>query len=335
MSDDDDSRPAFLDERAPVPIDRPFTRAEVAAEGVTTRQLREWVVAGLLCSPLRGVYHAAQLPDGLALRAACLRLVAPDDAVVTDHTAGWFHGAAMILLPGDHLAVPPVSMFLPPGHRLRNDLADSGERTFLDTEVMEVEGLRVTTPIRTMCDLGRARNSDRAFAAMESMANLPSIDLREFVDVATGSRFRGYRWVRGLRGWAPHVRRGVQSQEESIVRKRWIGCPALPYPEPQVPIRGPHGWCYLDMGNEEIRYGAEYDGELWHGPEQAEHDRERREWFAEEEQWLVDVFRKPDVYGPLQNVQARLHAGVAEARRRRGSSAWRGQDRGPLGGATG
>ena len=328
MTPDQNARPVpFLDATAPIPVDRPFTRAEARAEGVGWRRLRGWVDDGRLLTPVHGVFHAAQLPDGLELRGACLRLVAPPEAVITDETAGWFHGAEMVLAPGDHLVVPRVSMVLPPGRRLRNGLAVGGERTFLDDEVVELEGMRLTSILRTACDLGRRRNSDRAFAGMEAMANLPGFELQEFLERALGKRFHGYRWVCGLRAWAPHVRRGVQSQEESVVRKRWIECPGLPYPEPQILIPGPHGPCKCDMGNEEIRYGVEYYGEQWHGPEQAEHDEERVAWFEREEGWVIDVFRRPNLYGPTQDVQARLHAGVARARRRYGERAWRGQAR--------
>ncbi len=310
-----------------MPIDRPFTRAMALRECVSDRQLLRWVHAGLLLNPMRGVYHASQLPDGLELRAACLRLVAPPDAVITDETAGWFHGAPMILAPNDHLVVPRVSMFLAPGNRLRNEFAASGERTFLDEEVIDLHGLRVTSKLRTACDLGRAPNSDRAFAGMDAMANLEEFDLAALLRAANSRRYRGYRRIIQLRAWAPHVRRGVQSPEESVLRKRWIECSSLPYPEPQVPVLGPYGRCYLDLGNQELRYGAEYDGEKWHGPDQEAHDLQRREWLDREEGWTIDVFRRRDVYGREQNVRERLIAGVISARKRTGSAAWQGQNR--------
>ena len=179
-----DPRAVLLDHSAPVPVDRPFHRTEAAAEGVSDRQLAAWCRAGLLSHPLRGVYHAAQLPAGLDLRLACLRLVVPEDAVVTDRTAGWLHGASMVLAPNDHLVVPRVSMFRPSGYRLRNALAASGERSFLADEVVELGGVRVTSPLRTTCDLGRLRHREPAFCAMEAMARTGAVDLAELVDVA-------------------------------------------------------------------------------------------------------------------------------------------------------
>src|SRR5690242_12630590 len=74
---------AFLDASAPVPVDVPFTRQQAVAEGVPDKLLARWLREGFLCSPLHGVYYASQLADDLDLRIACVRLVAPESAVVT------------------------------------------------------------------------------------------------------------------------------------------------------------------------------------------------------------------------------------------------------------
>ncbi|MFC4786580.1 type IV toxin-antitoxin system AbiEi family antitoxin domain-containing protein [Nocardioides sp. MAHUQ-72] len=314
---------------APVPVDRPFTRAQVVRDGVTDRQLAAWCSSGDLVNPLQGVYHASQLPDGLDLRIGCLKLVVPDDAVITDRTAGWLHGAPMILAPNDHLAVPPVSMFRPPGYRLRNELAASGERTFAAGEVVDLDGLRVTSKLRTTCDLGMMRGRDQAFAAMGAMMAVAGDEfgIAELVD--QGDRFRGYRRVRQFRQLAPMVDPRPQSPPEHILLLRWLDCPSLPVVTPQLQVVGPEGHFYLDLGVEGLGYGAEYDGDRWHGPEQQRHDRARRGWLAEHGEWLIDVFVDRHLFGSVQAVERRLYAGVAEAKRRLGRRAWRGQDRGP------
>ena len=319
----------FLDHTARVPVDRPFTRAEALHEGVTDRDLALWCGRGDLVPPIRGVYHAAQLPDGPELRIACLKLVVPDDAVITDRTAGWLHGASMVLAPNDHLVVPRVSMFRPPGYRLRNELAASGERTFAAGEVVDLDGLRVTSKLRTTCDLGMMRGRDQAFAAMGAMMRIArgEFDLEDLV--GQGTRFRGYRRVRQFRDLAPRVDPRPQSPCEHILLLRWTDCSTLPLPTPQLPVQGPEGLFYLDLGVEGLRYAAEYDGARWHGPEQQQHDRDRRVWLADHDAWWFDVFVDHHLFGPAQRVEARLHEGVAEAKRRMGRRAWSGQDRGP------
>lgn len=309
-----------------VPADRPFSREEMRGAGVTDRQLAGWTVSGYLVRPVRGVYHLASLSDGLELRIQCLRLVVPRDAVVTDRTAGWLHGASMVLAPGDHLVVPPVSMFRRPGYRLRNDMSASGERSFAQDEVVDLDGVRVTSRLRTACDLGMMRGRDSAFAAMGAMAAIADYSREELIE--EGSRFRGYRRVRQFRDLAPRVDPRPQSPPEHVLLLRWSDSSSLPQPTPQLPTAGPLGMYYLDLGVEHLRYAAEYDGVLWHGPERREHDRQRRAWLAETGAWIIDVLVDSDVFGPAQRVEAVLHQGIARSRRRMGSCAWYGQDRG-------
>ena len=89
-----------LDGRFPLPLDRPFTHGTAREAGLQNRDLGVLVTEGFLRRLVAGVYVADQVPDSLALRAQALRLVVPPDAVVTDRTAGWLHGAPMVLAPG-------------------------------------------------------------------------------------------------------------------------------------------------------------------------------------------------------------------------------------------
>jgi hypothetical protein len=308
-----------------VPTDRPFTYREARAEGLTDRHLAAALRAGHLVSPVRGVFHATHLEDGLELRIACLRLVVPDDAVITDRTAGWLHGAPMILAPNDHLRVPPVSIFRSPGYRLRNSATASGERTFGVGDVVEIDGLRVTSKLRTTCDLGRLLHRDQAMAAIDSMMHVADFGLD--VLVAQEQRFRGQRGVCQFRELAPLADPRSQSPGESILKLRWRDCKTLPVPTPQLCVQGPDGLCYLDLAVEGLRYAAEYDGARWHGPEQRAHDGRRRDWLAMNGDWMIDVFIDADLFGKRQNAQARLMKGIDRANRRLGSRGWHGQDR--------
>ncbi|MBD8869129.1 type IV toxin-antitoxin system AbiEi family antitoxin domain-containing protein [Nocardioides donggukensis] len=304
----------WLDPCASIPDDRPFTRAQARAEGVHGRQLLEWTRAGLLAHPIHGVYHARQLPDSLGLRLAVLRLVVPEDAVVTDRTAAWLLGAPMALAPGDHLVVPRVSMFRPPGYRLRNGLAASGERMLDDDEITEIDGIRVTTPLRTACDLGRLLHRDQAMAGLDQMLRVSRVGVETLV--AYSGRFRGRRGMRQLRCLAPLADPRAQSPGESILRLRWVDCSDLPRPTPQLAVPGPGGLVYfLDLGVEGLRYAAEYDGAEWHGPDRRAHDQERRRYLAEQEGYLIDVLRAENIHGPHQNAELVLRAGIARVRK--------------------
>ena len=141
----------------PFDRDRPFTYQEAVSAGVTRGRLRSLVEARLVRRLLAGVYVRQDARDGQLLRARALALVVPEEYVVTDESAGWLAGAPMILRPGAHLVVPPLTMFGADGERrLRNDLADSGRRTLQDRDIHVVHGVRATTPLRTALDLGRS-----------------------------------------------------------------------------------------------------------------------------------------------------------------------------------
>ena len=296
-----------------LPADRPFTSSEARALGVNYVDLRRFVEHGLLIHPIRGAYVPAVLPDDLELRVKVLKLVVPSDCVVTDRTAGWLWGANMILAPGDHLKVPRVSVFCPPGLRLRNGLTDSGERQFAPGDVMELDGLLVTSPLRTACDLGRLLHRDQALAALDSLTALGSFTLDQLLEATL--RFKGYRGVVQFRTLVLVVDPRAESPGESILRLRWLDA-GLPRPDCQVGVERPWGEPYaIDIGLPELRFGSEYDGEEFHGPERAEHDEQRREWLRTERGWMIEVASKRDVFGPTADIHASLRRGYDEALR--------------------
>jgi hypothetical protein len=224
---------------------------------VFSRGLTAWVHAGLLVNPVHGVFHAAQLGDSLELRIDCLRLVVPSDAVVTDRTAAWLRGAPMVLQPNAHLEVPPVDLFLLPGGRIRRGLARSGQRDLLASEIDEIAGLRVTSSMRTMCDLGMKLPRKQAFAAMCSMLKVCDFTLDDIRRQADG-RFKGHRWVRQLRTLIPLLDSRFESPGECILALIWHETPGLPAFEPQWQVRGPRGYFFLDLAVPDLRYAAEY-----------------------------------------------------------------------------
>ena len=245
----------FLTSSAPVPIDRPFTTSWARHHAVDPRRLRAWVRSGLLVAPIHGVLYAAQLTDSLQLRIDCLRLVVPADAVVTDRTAAWLHGAPMVLEPNAHLQVPRVDLFLLPGGRIRRGLARSGQRELLGGEIEEIAGIRVTTRLRTVCDLGMKLPRRHAFAAMcmlQKVADFSVDDIRQQADV----RFRGHRWVRQLRSLIPLCDPRFESPGECVLALTWHDTPGLPTFEPQFWVEGPDGFFRLDLAVPGLLYAA-------------------------------------------------------------------------------
>jgi hypothetical protein len=310
----------LLDDSFPLPLDRPFTLKHALEAGVTSKVLRRLHAQGYLRRMLKGVYVAAQATDDLILRAQALALVMPERAVVVDWTAVWLYTG--LLPPGEHLAVAPVTFFRHAGHgRLRNDLCQSGERTFLADDIHEVIGLRVTTPLRTTWDIGRFAHPDIAIGAMDALLRTGLVDRDEMLKGVR--RFNRQRWVTRLRMLAPLADGAAESPGESLLRLRWLMTPGMPAPVPQVPIYDDDGRVLfrLDLGDPETRYAAEFDGVEHHSrPSDRDHDRERRAWIEERRLWTIDVFRGPDLTTENNpRVELLLQEGVARARRRLGT----------------
>lgn len=303
----------------PIPTDRPFTRATAYREaGLTWRDLAWLVAHGFLNHPIKGVYVASAVPDSIELRLACLRLVAPPDAVLVDRHAGWVHGGDMLLHPNEHLNLSPLALFLPAGRgRLRNKLTDSGERSLSSADVMEIGGLRVTTPIRTAWDLGRHRWPDRSLSGVDQMLSTGTFSKDELL--AGLVRFRGQRWVTTLRVVAPLGDGRAASPPESVVRLRCIEA-HMPDPTPQLAVRaGGELLGYLDVGCADLRLGVEYDGDEWHStPDQLAHDRDRRRRMQQEAGFMVLALRKENLYGAKADADVLIRRALADARRRMG-----------------
>ncbi len=229
----------------------------------------------------------------------------PDTAVVTDRTAGWLHGA-QVLAPGEHVVLPPVTVFQQPGRtRIRARGTCGGERTLLPQDVEVVHGVRCTTPLRTALDLGRLTPRDHAIAALDSLLRLDGFTHGELLGQV--ERFRKQRGVVQLRELAPLTDARAESPGESVVRLRWLdaGLPVVPQPQLAVLDRGIERY-RLDLGVEELRFGVEYDGRDWHSSdEDRAHDRARRRWLRDHG-WVIVVLTKDEVFCPDRSLAARL-----------------------------
>jgi hypothetical protein len=301
----------LLDGRFPLPLERPFTLRAASAAGLTVHRLRTLERCGLIRRVVKGVYVAAQVADSLPLRAAAVRLVVPRTAVVTDWSACWFWTG--IDAAGSHEREPELTVFHRHPHtRLHNGLVRSGSRALRPADVVVVDGVTLTTPLRTAWDLGRLVHRDRAIGGMDALQRHQGFTVEELVDGIY--RFAGMRGVRQLRQLAPLVDGRAESPPESTLRLRWLDMPSLPRPTPQVSlVVGGREVYRIDLGVPELRYGCEYDGADYHLDTAA--DVRRRTDLLAQFGWRVDGVRRDDVFGPRRCVEAVLEEGVEQARR--------------------
>ncbi|GAB3085164.1 hypothetical protein [Nocardioides zeae] len=309
-----------LDGAFPLPLDQPFHRQQALAEGVPPGWLSALVRSGHLRRTLRGVYVAATVPDDIAARVASLRLVTPDDAVICDRHAGWLHGADMVLAPGEHLDVQPIRIFRHPGAiRVRRPEVQSGQRALLARDVTEIEGLLVTTKLRTALDLGRQRSAVVALSGVDAMLRA-GVDRGEMISEV--GRLVGERWVRTLRYVLPLSSSLSASPPESAVKLAWYETTGE-LPDLQIEVTGPHGRpAYLDLGSRALRFAVEYDGEDWHSsPRDAAWDGARRSHIARAHDYDIAVVTAVNVYGPERDIEGIIRSGLGRGRRRAAEAA--------------
>lgn len=303
----------LLGEDAPIPIDRPFTTSYAASAGVSPRLRRHLVEAGLLRPVLRGVLVATQVPDSVRLRVSAVRLVVPDHVVAVDRLAAWVHGVDALPRSAIH-EMPSLDVFSRAGSRMRRNTLRSGVRDLTARDVCVIDGLQVTSPLRTACDLGRLLWRYDALGAIDGFLRL-GVDRDELLREV--DRFKGFRGVVQLRGLVPLGDDGAESQPESALRLHWHEA-GLPWPETQIWVDdGDVPRFRIDLGHEAVRYGVEYFGEEWHDEEQREHDDTRIRWLEDDRGWVMDVFRKHHVYGQ-ELLALQLRQGFERARQQLG-----------------
>lgn len=308
------ARRALLGADAPLPIDRPFTCGQARDEGVGPKLLASLVSSGHLRRMLQGVYVASQVPDSLGLRARALRLVVPDHGVVVDRTACWVHVVDALPRRAAY-EMPPLEVYSRARSRTRRDGVSSGIRDLRTGDVEDIDGLRVTTKLRTACDVGRLVWRYDAIGALDGLVRA-GLSQDELLDAVP--RFKGFRGVLQLRTLVPIINPLAESMPEGALRLHWHEAD-LPWPECQIWVHDDDGRPVfrIDLGHREVRYGAEYYGADFHDDE-SEEDEARLAWL-EGRTWIMDVFKKGQVYGMDPHPGDTLSDGFHRARATLGS----------------
>ena len=296
----------------------PFSAAEAERRGVSRWRLRELISNAEVRQVHREVYVRADQEDDLCLRAAALALVAPDHVVMVDRTAAWLWQVDALTY-GELDVMPPLETFVLRGRcRVRRAQAGGGERDLQPVDVVALDGVRVTTPVRTSLDLACKLGRHEALAVMDCFARTHGVDSRQLM--ALLPRFRGRRGVVQARELTPLVDGRSESQGESFARL-FIHDEGLPMPEPQYVVKVDRWTTYrLDLAYPRLKICVEYDGEQFHtDDEDRKADDRRRKWLRERG-WKVIVVTKEDLSGPKREAWLReLRDTIAE---RAGHSAW-------------
>lgn len=221
-----------------------------------------------------GGWSAAEL-----LGASCARVDAPAEVVVSYRT----RGCVGLLVRHDVLA---------------------------PDEIVRVDGVPVTIPLRTAFDLARRPPLVEAVVAMDALARVCGVDLADVVRFAF--RFPGARGVRQL----PDVLRLSDARSGSPMETRIrvaIVDGGLATPVLQHPV-GPY---FLDLAYPGIRLGIEYNGGDHLTQDRTQRDLVREAYLARAG-WEVLRFSGADVVRRPRTVAAAVRARLTVAARARG-----------------
>lgn len=245
-----------------LPIAEPFTPAMAARAGIGRAVLDRLHREGRLRRLLRGVYVDATVPSSVDLRARALGLVTGSQQVVVGRTAAWLHGVDLRVGPR---VGPPHDQrdLLVPVEVLGRSRRPGGRLRFAAHDLMTIEGVRCTTPLRTALDLGRLLTPDRAIAALDGLLRLGSFPHTALM--AELARFGGQHGVAQLRELAALADGRADCAAESVLRLRWLHG-RLPTPTPGLVVAGARSApLRLSLGLGTQRFGAVLAGRLGDG----------------------------------------------------------------------
>jgi predicted transcriptional regulator of viral defense system len=238
--------------------------SSLRAAGYTYDDVRHLLRRGALTPVRRGAYVAGSWPDDqhaqhrLAIRAAVRELGA--DAVVSHTSAAVLHG-----LPTWRTSLDQV-------HVTKNR-SSGGRRSprvhlhvaALDpTEIVELGGVRVTSPLRTLADLARSVPFEQGVVVLDAALAGGLVDPEELPDAL--HRMRRRRGVSVARRAASFADGRSESVGESRSRVA-IARAGLPPPTPQWEVRDAAGRLVgrVDFGWPEQGVVGEFDGRVKYG----------------------------------------------------------------------
>lgn len=237
---------------ARLPLDRPFTPRSASLAGVPRTGLERMLRAGQVRRVLHGVYAASTAPDDTTFRARALHLAVGGTTVAVDRTAGWVHGLSLEVLGVTDDQVP---LDLARTQRRSRGVV----RALAARDVSSLEGLRVTTPLRTALDLGRLLRPAPALASLDRL--LARGTFAHTALVAELPRMAGLPGIGQLRRLVAESDARACCAAESVLRLHWNAA-RLPTAIPAMTVVVGGRLVRLSIGTEHRQFGAVLAGHV-------------------------------------------------------------------------
>jgi hypothetical protein len=260
--------------------------------GMSRRRLEQHLAEGAIRRVLRNVYVAAEVADTIDVRARAARLVMSPFGVLCDRTAAWLWGVDTFEFRELEILPPLECYVLRDRTRPRRTGVQGGVRDLLPRDTVELDGLAVTTPLRTALDLACKLRRREALAALDGFMRhhgITQFEMRR--ELVRYFRRRGVVQARRLARLADPR---AESPGESWTRMEMLDR-GLPVPQLQWWVSEAGTPLFrLDMAYPKSKVAVEYDGREFHEDAvRRERDRRRRKWLADHG-WTVIVVTKDD-----------------------------------------
>lgn len=287
----------------------PFTTATAPC---TRARLRRAVESREVIRPVRGGYLRADVELTEIARAQVAGLVMGPTAVLCDRTAAWVLGVDCMAYAELDVS-PPMESCVLRGHEPTERPEVVGRtRDLRKQDIVDIGGVRVTSPLRTAADLLCLLPRGQALAAADALMRLHGFtvaDLRKLL-----VRYYRRRGVIQARNLAPLVDGRSESAGESWTRLAIIDH-ELPAPQPQfwVDVDGVPKY-RLDLAYPHARIAIEYDGVAHHSnPGDRRCDEDRRAWLRAHGWRVIVVTKESFSVEALGTWIGQLHALLAAA----------------------
>jgi hypothetical protein len=217
---------------APTPLPDELIRGPFRTSDLDAHGLGPGVVRGRRLQPVtHGAHMLAGSDPGLSDRCRALGLVIPGDVSFSHQT-----GSELLGLPEWSGTGSDAHVTRPPGSSQLRRAGVVQHRAFLeDAERWSVEGLAVTSPVRTLLDLAQVIRVEQLVATGDVAMRRFGVSHSALLEAAEAAGAR--RGVRAFREAIALMDARAQSPQESLVRV-WCVVAELPYLEPQGEVVG-------------------------------------------------------------------------------------------------
>jgi len=292
------------------------TREQILATGLTVRQLDRRLANREIAPVHVGVYRVAAAPKTTLQELWAAVLAAGPAAAVSRRSAAgeW---RVRNVWPGQY---PEVTVPTDWPLDLTGVVVHRSDHLTSPDVVQRRDGLRLTSPARTLFDIGAAVGPLVAESAYVDALQRGLVTYRKLVDVYARVGGKGRPGSAAMRMFLLGSSEGVSAIESELELRFWrvIRDFGLPVPTPQFWVVTAGGRFRVDFAYPDLKVALELNGRADHaGPLAQKRDRRRARWLRAAG-WAVHDYGWTDVVGQPSQVAAQLLDIIGSATHRQG-----------------